>query len=113
MIQHLAKFENIKKKSLERLKHEGREKDERLLNPADAYYQKPMEYAIAIYSYYECFTCKNPYFGGLKRCEDLMEEGLNPREFKPEELICANCCDVMPIEDCPRHGKDFIEFKCR
>jgi hypothetical protein len=34
------------------------------------------------------------------------------KEFKPEELICANCCDI-PIENCPKHGKEFIEFKCK
>ena len=33
-----------------------------------------MEYAIAIYSYYMCFKCKNPYFGGLKSCENMMDE---------------------------------------
>lgn len=60
--------------SLDRLKHEGRDKDERLLKVGDPYYNKPMEYAIAIYSYYECYKCKNPYFGGLKSCEQMMAE---------------------------------------
>jgi len=32
--------------------------------------------------------------------------------FKPEELVCANCCEI-PVENCPKHGKDFIEFKCK
>lgn len=52
------KYEDIKKKSLGRLKHEEREKDERLTRPGDPFYNKPVEYAIAIYSYYECFKCK-------------------------------------------------------
>jgi len=78
---------------MERLKHEGRDKDERILTPGDPYYDKPLEYAVAIYSYYECFKCKKPYFGGLKRCEDLMEEA-SGKAFKPEELVCANCCGV-------------------
>jgi E3 ubiquitin-protein ligase MYCBP2 len=34
------------------------------------------------------------------------------KDFKPEELVCANCCDI-PAEDCPKHGKEFIEFKCK
>jgi hypothetical protein len=39
-----------------------------------------------------------------------MEDG--NKEFKPEELVCANCCDI-PIDNCPKHGKEFIEFKCK
>ena len=70
----MALFEKIKTMSLQRLKHEDRDKDERLKKVGDPYYNKPMEYAIAIYSYYMCFKCKNPYFGGLKSCENMMEE---------------------------------------
>ena len=29
---------------------------------------------MAIYSYYMCFKCKTPYFGGLKDCERAIEE---------------------------------------
>jgi len=28
-------------------------------------------------------------------------------------LVCANCCDVLPLENCPKHGKEYIEFKCK
>lgn len=61
-----VKYEDIKKKSMGRLKHEEREKDERLTRPSDPFYNKPVEYAIAIYSYYECFKCKVRYFDILK-----------------------------------------------
>ena len=27
--------------------------------------------------------------------------------FKAEELICPGCCDI-PVQNCPKHGKDFI-----
>lgn len=107
-----GKYEDIKKKSLDRLKHEEKDKDERLKRPGDPYFEKPTEYAMAIYSYYECFKCKMPYFGGLKKCEDLLEEEKQNHEFKPSELVCANCCDI-PIENCQKHGADFIEFKCK
>jgi len=107
-------FNDIKTKSLERLKYERRDKDERLVTKGDAYYGKPEEYAIAIYSYYECFKCKKPYFGGLKRCEDLMQEEAKNDNFKPEELVCAECSSVgITLESCPKHGKDYIEFKCK
>lgn len=29
---------------------------------------------MAIYSYYMCFKCKEPYYGGLKDCERAIEE---------------------------------------
>ena len=38
---------------------------------------------------------------------------LGKEGFDPKELVCANCCEVAPIENCSKHGKDFIEFKCK
>ena len=35
---------------------------------------KPLEYAMEIYSYYMCFKCNKPYFGGLKDCERALNE---------------------------------------
>jgi len=114
MLEYTRLFEDIKRKSMERLKYEKRDQDERLVTKGDAYYQKPVEYAIAIYSYYECFKCKKPYFGGLKRCEDLMQEDSKNESFKPEELVCAECSSVgITLQNCPKHGKDYIEFKCK
>lgn len=61
-------FEDIKKKSLERLKFEERLKDEKLVDPKSQFHNRPLEYAMAIYAYFLCFKCKKPYFGGLKDC---------------------------------------------
>ncbi len=106
-------YKDIQNKSLERLKYEKREKDEKLVLRGSPYFQKPAEYAMAIYSYYECFKCKKPYFGGLKSCEDMMQEDSKNENFKPEELVCAECSNVgITLENCPKHGKDYIEFKC-
>lgn len=63
-----ALYENIKKKSLDRLKFEERLKDEKLNDPNSPFYQQPQEYSMAIYAYFMCFKCKKPYFGGLKDC---------------------------------------------
>lgn len=111
MKENFSKLEVVKAKALLRLKYEGKDNDDRLANPGDPFYQKPLEYAVAIYSYYECFKCKEPYFGGLKRCEDMLENQGIDKPFKPTELICANCCDI-PIENCKSHGSEYIEFKC-
>jgi hypothetical protein len=97
----------------ERLKFEELEKsDPKLKDKTSPYFGKPKEYAMIIYAYFMCFKCKKPYFGGRKDCMAAMNEAQNAGSFKPEELICPNCCDV-PIENCPKHGKDFIEFKCK
>lgn len=65
---------------------------------------------MAIYSYYLCFKCKTPYFGGLKDCERALND--DKKEFKPSDLICPNCCEI-PMAKCKIHGDDFMEFKCR
>ncbi len=65
---------------------------------------------MAIYSYYMCFKCKKPYFGGLKDCERAMEE--EKKEFDPKDLVCPGCCKI-PIKDCEKHGNEYIEFKCK
>ena len=98
--------------SAERLKCYECEKDEKLTDKKSPYYGKPSEYAMAIYAYFQCFKCKKPYFGGRKNCADAMNEAANQGSYDPKELICPNCCEV-PIENCPKHGKDFIEFKCK
>ena len=68
--------------SLKRLKFEEKHKDPRFENPKDVYYKKPQEYAMAIYSYYMCFKCKSPYFGGAKNCEALRGEAEANQDFK-------------------------------
>ena len=103
----------IKDMSTDRLKFEGLDKDKRLHDPKDRYYKKPQEYAMARLSYYMCFKCKDPYFGGLKACENVNEGG---GEYKPEELVCGKCAAVSVkagIRDCKTHGKEYIEFKCK
>lgn len=67
---------------------------------------------MAIYAYFECYKCKNPYFGGRKNCAEAMNEPKDAGGFNAAELICSNCCEV-PIENCPKHGNDFVEFKCK
>lgn len=80
--------------SLERLKFEECEKDEKLIDPKSPYFKKPNEYAMAIYAYFECFKCKNPYFGGRKNCAEAMNDARDQGSFKAEELVCPNCCEI-------------------
>lgn len=99
--------------SLQRFKLEEKEKDPDFVGPKNPFPNKPLDYAMHIYCYYECFKCKKPYFGGLKNCQAAAEQD-NRVEFKKEDLVCTKCCPILTLEDkCPKHGVDFIDFKCR
>lgn len=57
-------------KALERAKIEGIDQEDRLMNPEDEYFNDLQAYAIKRLSYYMCFTCNDPYFGGKRDCGD-------------------------------------------
>ena len=102
------------KKSLLRLKHEKKDKEKRLEDANDPYFEKPQEYAMAIYSYYQCYECKVPFFGGLRSCENLRDDAQNEQEFNPKDLVGSCCVNVgVGEKDCEKHGKDFVDYKCR
>ena len=106
----LALEKNIEKMALQRAKHEGIDKDDRLKDPP--YSGDLQSYAVARLSYYMCFKWKNPYFGGLKSWENNQQQ--NAEKFKPEELVWAAwSADAVGggIKDCKLHGRDYIEFK--
>ena len=69
-IEEYIKLEKIViEKALERAKIEGIDKDEKLKDPKYNYYGDLKGYALYKCSYYMCFKCKVPYFGGLKDCD--------------------------------------------
>jgi len=106
----LELFSDIREKALKRLKFEGMENDSRLTTHGDHYYNQREKYALDRLSYYECFKCKKPYFGGKKECE----QNLDRDHYDQSELVCPACSAIgMQGTDCPTHGKDFIEFKCK
>ena len=112
-IKEAKKLEvKINEMAVQRAKHEGIDKDDRLKEPP---YSGDLDsYAIARLSYYMCYKCKKPYFGGLKSCENNQQQ--DRVEFKPEELVWAACsADAVGggIKDCKTHGRDYIEFKCK
>jgi hypothetical protein len=51
-----------------RAKHEGLDFDERLKDPKNEYYNNLEKFAFDHLNYYECFECKEPYFGGHRQC---------------------------------------------
>ena len=94
-------------KALMRLKYEGKDKAPELSNPDSKWHNDPEGYAEDLFAYYECFKCKKPYYGGERVC------GEAGGAFDPTELVCGGCSPWSGDIDCPKHGKDFIEFKCR
>ena len=74
--------------ALERAKYEGIDKNARLQDPNDDYYNNLQSWAIFKLAYYQCFKCHVPYFGGMKDC---IAAQAAQQDFKPEELVCAKC----------------------
>ena len=108
-------YDLIKKKAVQRMKYEGLDKLEkdRLNNPKDRFYNNPEELAMTKLSYYLCYNCGTPYFGGLKSCENDNE---NQQNFEPSELICGKCVSVNSVPGqkiCKVHGTEYIEYKCK
>lgn len=61
------------------------------------------------YAYYVCYKCQKAYYGGEARCDAQ----LGGESFDPTELVCGGCSDVARAQMCPKHGADFLEYKCR
>ncbi|WAQ98682.1 MYCB2-like protein [Mya arenaria] len=87
-----ALLEDVKRKALMRLAYEEQDK---------ADHQNPELYAMEKYSYYQCFKCK--------KCEGAAAD----KEIQEEELVCPPCSDPQRVQQCVKHGVDFIEYKCR
>ncbi|KAF9419101.1 hypothetical protein HW555_004272, partial [Spodoptera exigua] len=98
-------YDEVKRKALMRLEYEGcalpgQAKGKVLPDPAT--------YAMERYAYYVCHKCGKAYFGGLARCEAETSGW-----WEPNELVCGACSDVAGARTCPKHGADFLEYKCR
>lgn len=100
-------LEEVKSKSLLRLSFDGLEKHVDIITQGGKYYQDPAGFAMHRYAYYQCFKCSKPYFGGLYECAAAA-----PVHFDASELLCGSC-NPLSSQECPKHGKDYLEFKCR
>ena len=115
---NLKLYKQICEMSLKRLKFEDLDKDKRLTDRNSPWYNKKLEFALKRLSYYMCHVCKKPYFAGRRECGDgpaVNNEDPNYK-FNPEDLVCgkdANLSGVAGITECKKHGKEFIEYKCR
>ncbi|XP_052792731.1 E3 ubiquitin-protein ligase MYCBP2-like isoform X2 [Mya arenaria] len=107
-IQNL--YEDVRRKALMRLEYEGLHKAEAITTPGARFYKDPAGFAMDRYAYYVCYKCKKAYYGGEARCDEQAGVG---DVYDPQELVCGACSDVTMAQMCPKHGTDFLEYKCR
>uniref|UniRef100_H3A1N3 RCR-type E3 ubiquitin transferase n=1 Tax=Latimeria chalumnae TaxID=7897 RepID=H3A1N3_LATCH len=94
-------YEDVRKKALMRLEYEGLHKSVR-------FYNDPAGFAMNRYAYYVCYKCKKKYINRLNT-----KLG---KHFHIRELYCRDCkdpCTASATQMCPKHGTDFLEYKCR
>jgi len=99
----------VDNKIRERIEVEGIAQEERVIDPSSDYYNKPFEYAEKIFAFYQCFSCKLPYYGGRRACEAQAEEEVDAKEF-----VCPDCASMKGKGKCDVPGHDdYILWKCR
>ncbi|KAK2163193.1 hypothetical protein LSH36_84g08056 [Paralvinella palmiformis] len=103
-------YEDVRRKALMRLEYEGLDKSEAIVTQGTRFHKDPAGYAMERYAYYVCYKCKKAYYGGEARCE---EQAAAAEDYNPAELVCGACSDVSRAQMCPKHGTDFLEYKCR
>lgn len=103
-------FDDVKRKALMRLEYEGLHKAEAITTIGARFYSDPAGFAMDRYAYYVCYKCKKAYYGGEARCDAEAGPG---DDYDPTELVCGACSDVSRAQMCPKHGTDFLEYKCR
>ncbi|XP_069130438.1 LOW QUALITY PROTEIN: E3 ubiquitin-protein ligase MYCBP2-like [Argopecten irradians] len=103
-------YSDVKRKAMMRLEYEGLHKAEAITTPGARFYQDPAGFAMERYAYYVCYKCKKAYYGGEARCD---EQAGGAEDYDPQELVCGGCSDVSRAQMCPKHGTDFLEYKCR
>ena len=74
------------------------------------FHNDPTGFALERYAYYVCYKCGKAYYGGEAQCDADAGQG---DDYNPEELVCGGCSDVSRAQMCPKHGTDYLEYKCR
>ena len=98
----------IQRKAEMRLKFENKDKDPEVVDPNSKWFSNPVGFAMDKYNYYQCHSCEKPYFGGERQCGVAAGDS-----FDPAELICPGCAAGDAAQICPKHGTDYLEYKCR
>ena len=112
LIQQLRLKEQVLESSIQMAIEEGYDKTGRVVTEGDIYYRKLAEFSLKNCTFYECFDCGQPYFGGMEDCLQAMQ---NENELQKEDLLCKKCLTNemgFGLAICEKHGNEFIDWKC-
>ena len=109
--EHISLRSKIIKDGKERLKIEGLDKDKRLADKNSVYYNNLDRFALDRLAFYKCNECNNPYFGGMKSCDQVNNE--NEMKYDKSQLVCGGCASGDDRNSCRTHGTTYISYKCK
>ncbi|GLC37550.1 hypothetical protein PLESTB_001759700 [Pleodorina starrii] len=122
---HLALREEVVAAVRARLKMDPELRADPELRPGGRYDGRPADYGLEKLTFYKCSKCTSVYYGGLKACGAAMPNGAAPQQQQQQqqqaavaaggdqELVCGGCCARAAGTNCPRHGTNYIEWKCK
>jgi len=88
LLQELNFKSEITQLAIETAKKEGCDREGRVATPGDIYYGQLESFAMHFCTFYECYDCKKPYFGGMQDCEQALSSEDKTRR---EDLLCKPC----------------------
>ncbi len=91
----------ILEKCILRAKHEGLDLDERIQDPKSEYHNNLGKFAFDHLNYYECYECKEPYFGGHRQCG--APAGNPPEDEKKEKEDSSDDSDDEEMKEGLKH----------
>lgn len=98
--------------SLQMAKEEGLDKSGRVVTEGDIYFGKLAEFAMHNCTFFECYGCNEPYYGGMQDCMQAMQA---ENSLKKEQLLCRVCLVKelgLGKQMCDKHGNEFVDWKC-
>ncbi|KAG2484757.1 hypothetical protein HYH03_016411 [Edaphochlamys debaryana] len=112
------------------------------LGPGGRFEGRVADWGLEKLLFYKCAKCAKPYFGGLRSCGAAAGAEQPPQQQQQQpgrgggggggaggggagggaaagaagqaqDLVCGECCARSTGTNCPRHGTQYIEWKCR
>lgn len=99
----------IEELTLVKMKEESLEDEkDHVNNPGiPQYYKQPLNYARDLFEFYFCDNCHQPFYGGHKNCQGVVNINNN------EEFKCLRCQrEFLHDKFCKIHGDKNMSFKC-
>ncbi|VDP31981.1 unnamed protein product [Soboliphyme baturini] len=104
--------DDLEERALKQLEYDDSIDRSEITTPGGKYYNRPANFAVDKYVYFQCHNCFKPYFVGDAVCQ-LLESLNSMHDFDPEECLCGGCSNVIGASRCIQHGTDCLQYKCR